>query len=89
MEPTLSSAFDILKDKLGTHGAAASYLGITRDHYCALRNGRAHIPNRTAELIILKAKVVASQEQPAAQAKLATRDAPRMSLPNSGQSVTV
>lgn len=62
MDPNLNSAFDILKDKLGTHGAAASYLGMTRDHYCALRNGRAHIPKRTAELIVLKAKAVASQE---------------------------
>ncbi|EGW50074.1 hypothetical protein HMPREF1022_02896 [Desulfovibrio sp. 6_1_46AFAA] len=63
MDPNLNSAFDILRDKLGTHGAAASYLGMTRDHYCALRNGRAHIPKRTAELIVLKAKAVASQEQ--------------------------
>ena len=63
MDPNLNSAFAILKDKLGTHGAAASYLGIHRDHYCALRNGRAHITKRTAELIILKAKAVASQGQ--------------------------
>ena len=63
MDQNLNSAFAILKEELGTHGAAASYLGITRDHYCALRNGRAHIPKRTAELIILKAKEAASQNQ--------------------------
>lgn len=63
MDLNLNSAFSILKDKLGTHGAAASYLGMTRDHYCALRNGRAHIPKRTAEFIVLKAKEAASQGQ--------------------------
>lgn len=70
MDPTLNSAFGILKDKLGTHGAAANFLGMTRDHYCALRNGRAHIPKRTAELIVLKAKEVASQKQAASNAAI-------------------
>lgn len=58
MDPTLNSAFGILKDKLGTHGAAANFLGMTRDHYCALRNGRVPIPQRTAEYIILKASEI-------------------------------
>ncbi len=85
----ISDAFATLKERFGNHSLAAHHLGMTPEHYRALRNGRAHISKRTAEFIILKAKTVAPQEQPVAQAKLANRDDPGMSLPNSGQSVTV
>lgn len=52
----LVEAFRLLKEDCGGHGAAASFIGLSRDHYCAIRNGRVHIPRRTAELIILKAR---------------------------------
>lgn len=56
MPNDLQSSFYILKNFLGNHGAVAKYLGISRDHYCAIRNGRVHVPRRTAEYIILKAQ---------------------------------
>ena len=56
----LATAFLILKGRFKNHSAAASALGMTRDHYRALRNGRAHIPTRTAEYIILKAQEAAT-----------------------------
>ncbi len=55
MEESLKNAFEILCRRFGNHGKAAKALGFTRDHYCALRNGRAKIPRRTAEYILLKA----------------------------------
>ncbi len=85
----INEAFAALKARYGTDRACANHVGMTPQHFEALRNGRAHISKRTAEFIILKAKTVAPQEQPVAQAKLANRDDPSMSLPNSGQSVTV
>ena len=54
----LQKAFCSLRQKLGSHSAAARTLGINRDHYCAMRNGRANIPQRTADYIILKAQEV-------------------------------
>lgn len=51
----ISDAFSILKKRFGTHSSAAHHLGITPEHYRALRNGRAHIKRSTADLIILKA----------------------------------
>lgn len=51
----LQKAFCSLRQKLNSHGAAARTLGISRDHYCAIRNGRVNIPQRTADYIILKA----------------------------------
>ena len=51
----LSEAYGQLRVRFKTHGAAAKYLGMTEQHYNALRNGRANIPPRTAEYIILKA----------------------------------
>lgn len=58
MSENIQTSFIVLKNVFGTHGAAAKYLGLSRDHYCALRNGRVPIPRRTAELIILKARQV-------------------------------
>jgi hypothetical protein len=51
----LSDAYARLRDRFGSHGAAAKELGLTQQHYNALRNGRANIPRRTADYIILKA----------------------------------
>lgn len=56
MDEKLMEAFEALKLRYGTHSTAAMHLGITIDHYCALRNGRANIPQRTADYILLKAK---------------------------------
>ncbi|WP_165073016.1 hypothetical protein [Desulfovibrio sp. ZJ200] len=86
---TFAEACEILKGRYRTHREAARNLNISYEHYCALRSGRAHISKRTAEFIILKAKTVAPQEQPVAHATPANHDDPGMSLPNSGQSVTV
>lgn len=55
MKTELQSAFEGLRAKHGSHSAAARILNINRDHYCAMRNGRANIPQRTAEFIIMKA----------------------------------
>lgn len=51
----INTAFKNLHGSLGSHSAAAKFLGITPQHYTALRNGRANIPQRTADYIILKA----------------------------------
>lgn len=56
MNNELEKAFAALRKKYGTHCAAAEHLGIYRDHYRRLRNGRANIPQRTADYILLKAK---------------------------------
>ncbi len=56
----LQKAFCSLRQKLGSHSAAARTLGINRDHYCAMRNGRVNIPQRTADYIILKASELES-----------------------------
>lgn len=56
----IQRAFQIIKIFYGSHSKAASTLGFSRDHYRALRNGRAHIPTRTAEYIILKAQEAAT-----------------------------
>ena len=53
---TLEQAFAALHTYFGTHTDAAAYLGLTKEHYSQLRNGRLPIPQRTAELIILKAE---------------------------------
>jgi hypothetical protein len=58
----LQKAFDCLRQRHGSHGAVAKALGMHRDHYCAMRNGRASIPRRTADYIILKAQEASAQE---------------------------
>lgn len=59
----ISDAFTVLRKHFGTHSAAAIHLGITPEHYRAIRNGRQHIKKSTADLIILKA-MTAAQEAP-------------------------
>lgn len=56
MNKELQDAFEVLRSKFGSHSAASRWLGINRDHYCAMRNGRVPIPERTAGFIILKAQ---------------------------------
>ena len=51
---TLPEAYARLRGHFGSHGAAAKYLGMTEQHYNALRNGRANMPERTADYIVLK-----------------------------------
>lgn len=64
MKKDLQEAFEAIRRKLGSHGAAAKELGINRDHYCAMRNGRANIPARTADYILLKAQEIEGQDMP-------------------------
>lgn len=54
----LPEAYMQLRERFGSHGAAAKFLGMTEQHYNALRNGRANMPQRTADYIILKASEV-------------------------------
>lgn len=60
----LQKVFDTLRLKLGSHSAAARTLGINRDHYRAMRNGRVNIPQRTEDYIILKASELDSGPVP-------------------------
>lgn len=55
MNPDLTEAFASLLKKYGSHSHVAKKLGISPDHYRKIRNGRANIPPRTANYIILKA----------------------------------
>lgn len=58
MKIEIQTAFEILRSKYGSHCAASRNIGISHDHYRAMRNGRANIPQRTAEYILLKAAEV-------------------------------
>lgn len=64
MDKVLQDAFGTLRQKLGSHSTAAQTLGINRDHYCAMRNGRVKIPQRTADYIILKASELEPSPSP-------------------------
>lgn len=52
---TIQEAFAVLRTKFGPDRECARFIGISPQHYEALRNGRANIPQRTAEYILLKA----------------------------------
>lgn len=67
MTLTLPDAYARLRDHFGTHGAAAKYLGMTEQHYNALRNGRANMSLRTADYILMKAQEVTEHTIPPAQ----------------------
>lgn len=54
----LQEAYCVLKHQYGNHVAAARTLGLSPEHYRAIRNGRVPVPKRTADLIILKAQEV-------------------------------
>ena len=78
----ISDAFTVLRKHFGTHSAAAIHLGITPEHYRAIRNGRQHIKKSTADLIILKA-MTAAQDAPD------STPAPAESVSEPSQAVTV
>lgn len=59
----INEAFAALKARYGTDRACANHVGMTPQHFEALRNGRAHIKKSTADLIILKA-MTAAQDTP-------------------------
>ena len=58
MKKDLLNAFAILLTHYGSHCAVARSIGLTHDHYRAMRNGRVNIPQRTADYIIMKASEV-------------------------------
>lgn len=61
---TLSEAYALLRKHYKSHGAAAKNLGMTQQHYNALRNGRANMRKQTEDYILLKAEQVAAEEMP-------------------------
>lgn len=67
MTLTLPDAYARLREHFGTHGAAAKHLGMTEQHYNALRNGRANMSIRTADYILLKAQEVTDHPIPPPQ----------------------
>ena len=60
----INEASAALKARYRTDRACANHVGMTPQHFEALRNGRAHIKKSTADLIILKA-MTAAQTAPA------------------------
>lgn len=64
MKKDLLNAFAILLTHYGSHCAVARSIGLTQDHYRAMRNGRVNIPQRTADYIILKAQEAVEQQSP-------------------------
>ncbi|MDR2695197.1 MAG: hypothetical protein LBC79_02295 [Deltaproteobacteria bacterium] len=53
-------AYSILKNHFGSHSSAARALGLTPEHYRAIRNERVSIPDRTKNFIALKAQEISS-----------------------------
>jgi hypothetical protein len=51
----IGKAFAVLRDRLGSDRVCASFVGVSPQHYEAMRNKRVNIPRRTADYIILKA----------------------------------
>lgn len=60
-QTNLVEAFDILLAAHKSHSRAALAVGLTPGHYRKIRHNRANIPNRLAELIILKAEQAAKE----------------------------
>lgn len=54
---TLEEAFDALKNRYGSHSAAARALGINTSYYRDIRNGRANPSVRLQEFLIFKAEI--------------------------------
>lgn len=54
---TLEEAFDALKNRYGSHSAAARALGINTSYYRDIRNGRANPSDRLQEFLIFKAEI--------------------------------
>lgn len=51
-------AVDFLHTKLGSYRKVAIYLDMAETHLYALRTGRANLPKKTEEYVILKAKAL-------------------------------
>ena len=85
----LINAFLILKDHYGTHCAAAEHIGITREHYAALRSGKAKIPKRTASYIILQAQAVQDSSPLSLGGDCQQPSQRELSSPNPNRLVTV
>lgn len=61
----IQEAFKILKTLIGSDKKCGKFLGIAGPHFEALRNGRVHMPARTASYIILRAReALESQKDP-------------------------
>ena len=58
----LAEAFDLLLAAHKSHSRAALAVGLTPGHYRKIRHNRANIPNRLADLIILKAQQAAKEK---------------------------
>ncbi len=56
----IQEAFSFLRARLGSDRKCARFVGMTPQHFEALRNGRANIPRRTADYICLKASGLAA-----------------------------
>lgn len=54
---TLEEAFYALKERYGSHSAAARALGINTSYYRDIRNGRACPSERLQEFLIYKAQI--------------------------------
>lgn len=60
----IKQAFSVLRARLGPDRACANHIGVTPQHYEAMRNGRVKIPQRTADYIILKASELEPSPSP-------------------------
>lgn len=60
----LEKAFLRLEEAYGDHTSAAAQVGINRDHYRKLRNGRASVPARTRTAILNAARLAEVPPQP-------------------------
>ena len=67
----IEQAFSVLRERLGTDRMCASHIGVTPQHYNAMKNGRVSIPQRTADYIIMKASELESFPVPPAHAAAA------------------
>lgn len=59
---TIQEAFQILRQLFRTDRRCAELVGMSPQHYEALRNGRVAMPKRTADFIILKAEQAAKEK---------------------------
>lgn len=64
MNMQLTEAFETLKEFCGNHTKAARLLGLSRDHYRRVRNGRAVITQQLQYYILGKAKDLIINRQP-------------------------
>ena len=72
----IKKAFSVLRERLGPDRACAGHVGVSPQHYEAMRNGRVNIPQRTADYIILKASELESGPVPTPPAEPACEARP-------------